>query len=448
MDSSDEDEAKLVLDDDDDGGGDAELDPSAMPSLSRRKPRALRALEGADEAVAALNRFIVKTLDTSRKMDEAFLFVDPVDPSALPEYYDEIPTPTDIGMMRLRASKNGYWSVAEFHSDLDLMLSNCRAFNSPEKRPDNAPVLEACEALIPRIKTLLLEQFGGQENVDANETLIATERDKLPDNPTFRNAPRDAIRMKPQVRKKRAPPAVPRQRRAPATVPRKPKKPGRDDEEDDGEYVMGDEGDEMTPAPAAPSRARARSTGAARASKRTRQPRKKRFDDEDELSDDFGDEDDEDVPLSDDDDDEGSRSSRARPKRSVRSKPEAAPQPPVTSAPPAAPLVLPSTLKLKIGGSLRLVTSATSSADHATPTATPMAVSAPTLAPSTSVDPIAASFVAPTPPSSNFPAPTPLRPTPPSASVAPVAPSTPVSAATPSIKLKLSFKRPDAATNQ
>jgi hypothetical protein len=152
----DEDE-KIVLEDDDDEGGavnDDDLD-AAVPVRSSKKPRALRAMEGVEGAVSALNAFVVKCIDKAKREPEAGYFLDAVPPE-VPGYYEEIKQPTDLGMMRTRASKNGYWNVAEFYADLSLMLDNCRLYNN-ETRPENFMVVQMCEALVPKVQGKLID---------------------------------------------------------------------------------------------------------------------------------------------------------------------------------------------------------------------------------------------------------------------------------------------------
>lgn len=254
MDDEDDDE-NLVLDDDDEDGDGADLDAASPVPGSRRRPRALsRANDGARGAVEALNALIVKVgcfccwrglahslgyqcLDQCKREPDAQFFTSAVSPADVPDYYDVVSQPIHLLSMRTRATKNGYWSVAEFHADLDLMLSNCRLYNEP--RPANAEVLAMCERLVPCARNVLCTLFGGQDNMDgtvrflslpaalttlpANESVIKSEG-ALENDAVLSAAPRSAVAEKPKVRARRPPPSVPRPKKPPTA--RKPPRYG------------------------------------------------------------------------------------------------------------------------------------------------------------------------------------------------------------------------------
>lgn len=80
-------------------------------------------------------------------------FNDPVDPISLnlPDYFDVIKEPIDLGTIRKRleeghkcewSSSSFYQNAKDVFDDVSRVWSNCFAYN---KTPQDAPVREACE---------------------------------------------------------------------------------------------------------------------------------------------------------------------------------------------------------------------------------------------------------------------------------------------------------------
>nr|XP_039269216.1 bromodomain-containing protein 3-like isoform X1 [Styela clava] len=63
----------------------------------------------------------------------AWPFHSPVDPVKLnlPDYFDIIKTPMDMGIIKRKLENNHYWSAKECIQDYNLMFSNCYIYNKP-----------------------------------------------------------------------------------------------------------------------------------------------------------------------------------------------------------------------------------------------------------------------------------------------------------------------------
>ncbi|KAK4058342.1 hypothetical protein OIO90_000500 [Microbotryomycetes sp. JL221] len=68
-------------------------------------------------------------------MREAFFFLVPVDPIALPTYYNEIAQPMDLQTMTRKLDYGQYETYGEVFDDFDLIVANCKQFNTPNTEP-------------------------------------------------------------------------------------------------------------------------------------------------------------------------------------------------------------------------------------------------------------------------------------------------------------------------
>lgn len=61
--------------------------------------------------------------------------MNPVDAEALnlPDYYDVIKQPVDLGTIKRKYDAKQYASVDEFRSDIILMCQNCFTYNPPDQ---------------------------------------------------------------------------------------------------------------------------------------------------------------------------------------------------------------------------------------------------------------------------------------------------------------------------
>ncbi|KAF8167444.1 hypothetical protein B0H34DRAFT_792168 [Crassisporium funariophilum] len=71
------------------------------------------------------------------RLPEAFIFARPVDPvlDGCPTYYDEIQHPMDFGTISNKLNESKYETMEQFKKDFELVLSNCRQFNTPDTYP-------------------------------------------------------------------------------------------------------------------------------------------------------------------------------------------------------------------------------------------------------------------------------------------------------------------------
>ncbi|EKE42060.1 hypothetical protein ENUP19_0037G0034 [Entamoeba nuttalli] len=67
------------------------------------------------------------------KVSESEVFMEPVDPEIwnIPNYFDIIKTPMDLGTVIKKIKKNMYYSIDEFSNDVRLTFTNAMTFNPP-----------------------------------------------------------------------------------------------------------------------------------------------------------------------------------------------------------------------------------------------------------------------------------------------------------------------------
>ena len=76
------------------------------------------------------------------KHNQAWIFYEPVNPDALhiPDYFDIIKNPMDLGTIKQKLSSNQYMRINEFIIDINLMFDNCILYNG-----ETAPVSLRCK---------------------------------------------------------------------------------------------------------------------------------------------------------------------------------------------------------------------------------------------------------------------------------------------------------------
>lgn len=75
---------------------------------------------------------IVKELLSKRHSHYAWPFYQPVDRVSVPDYYDIIKSPMDLGTIRSKLENGFYRSPSEFAADMRLTFSNCTKYNGPD----------------------------------------------------------------------------------------------------------------------------------------------------------------------------------------------------------------------------------------------------------------------------------------------------------------------------
>ena len=65
-------------------------------------------------------------------MKDAWPFAEAVDPKQVTDYYNVIRFPMDLRSMETRLNGGHYTTKELFVEDFNLIISNCRAYNTPE----------------------------------------------------------------------------------------------------------------------------------------------------------------------------------------------------------------------------------------------------------------------------------------------------------------------------
>eukprot|EP01017_Pseudomicrothorax_dubius_P027379 TRINITY_DN3145_c0_g5_i1.p1 TRINITY_DN3145_c0_g5~~TRINITY_DN3145_c0_g5_i1.p1 ORF type:complete len:575 (+),score=82.61 TRINITY_DN3145_c0_g5_i1:309-2033(+) len=130
----------------DEGGGMAEIGLSDFEKFKEKYPEVAmyilnpdKLLEGAapleyTEEKIGWQKLARRVLGMLWKMKGAYLFHHPVDPVRLgiPDYFDIVRSPMDLGTIRTKLQTNVYQSCKEFVEDVRLVFSNCILYNGTE----------------------------------------------------------------------------------------------------------------------------------------------------------------------------------------------------------------------------------------------------------------------------------------------------------------------------
>jgi hypothetical protein len=75
-----------------------------------------------------------KLLSKLWKANSAWIFYDPVDPEKLeiPDYYDVVTEPMDLGTIKNKLHSNRYRNIQEFIDDINLIFNNCIKYNGED----------------------------------------------------------------------------------------------------------------------------------------------------------------------------------------------------------------------------------------------------------------------------------------------------------------------------
>ncbi|KAG8714750.1 hypothetical protein FRC11_007261 [Ceratobasidium sp. 423] len=118
--------------------------PAPPPTAAPPTPAASSSSSSSNPSQKVDVKRCERILASLRRAENAFIFERPVDPikDGCPTYLDEIKHPMDLGTMGTKLRNGKYKTMDNFKSDVELIVSNCRAFNPP----GTFPVL-AAEAL-------------------------------------------------------------------------------------------------------------------------------------------------------------------------------------------------------------------------------------------------------------------------------------------------------------
>ncbi|KAJ3267166.1 hypothetical protein HDU77_005369 [Chytriomyces hyalinus] len=83
-------------------------------------------------------QIIEEALAKLRKHPDALIFMEPVDPAVLPDYYQKIRNPIDFQTMGQKLDRGEYVALDEFEKDFKLLISNCFTYNPKKSFGHNA----------------------------------------------------------------------------------------------------------------------------------------------------------------------------------------------------------------------------------------------------------------------------------------------------------------------
>jgi len=88
------------------------------------------------------------------RCNAASIFHKPVDPDRLgiPDYFDIVKEPIDLGTIKQRLNHNYYFTMQEFVHDIELCFDNCLLFNGEE-----SPAGQRCMIVVEEFKKLCVQ---------------------------------------------------------------------------------------------------------------------------------------------------------------------------------------------------------------------------------------------------------------------------------------------------
>lgn len=107
----------------------------APPASSSAEPPAAKKIKSEHSGLAKHQiKFALASLRAVKRLRDASPFLVPVDIVRfnIPTYFDYVKKPMDLSTMERKVSIGAYRSVEDFYADMDLIVSNCVAFNGPQ----------------------------------------------------------------------------------------------------------------------------------------------------------------------------------------------------------------------------------------------------------------------------------------------------------------------------
>lgn len=82
---------------------------------------------------SAEKKWCSQTIKSLKKHKRAVAFLQPVDPVLfnIPDYFDIIKSPMDLGTVEKKLKADQYPTVAAFKADVQLVFQNCYLYNNP-----------------------------------------------------------------------------------------------------------------------------------------------------------------------------------------------------------------------------------------------------------------------------------------------------------------------------
>lgn len=114
-----------------------------------------------------------KTLERISGLDRTSLFLHPVSPQKVPDYYDIIKHPMDWTTIAAKVDDYRYESVSEFIADVNLVLNNAMLYNKSDT------LYHRTAARIKKLSEPIFEDIGRLDSIHGNESDLRLEAEDV-----------------------------------------------------------------------------------------------------------------------------------------------------------------------------------------------------------------------------------------------------------------------------